>query len=127
MRVLVTGGAGFIGSHIVAALTAAGHQPVVLDALLPSAHACPRRRLTPRGSTRTSGTARPWRRRCGEVDAVCHQAACGRPAGRSRRSAGPRLAGSSLAGPGARRGGPCVPAAARVPCSARLPRSRCRR
>nr|WP_062340763.1 NAD-dependent epimerase/dehydratase family protein [Herbidospora sakaeratensis] len=29
MRVLVTGGAGFIGSHIVAALTAAGHEPVL--------------------------------------------------------------------------------------------------
>ncbi|MFR9674667.1 NAD-dependent epimerase/dehydratase family protein [Streptomyces sp. TR02-1] len=31
MRVLVTGGAGFIGSHITEALTAAGHEPVVLD------------------------------------------------------------------------------------------------
>ncbi|WP_411129971.1 NAD-dependent epimerase/dehydratase family protein [Streptomyces sp. x-19] len=41
MRVLVTGGAGFIGSHIVAALTSQGHEPVVLDALLPSAHAVP--------------------------------------------------------------------------------------
>jgi UDP-glucose 4-epimerase len=29
--VLVTGGAGYIGSHIVAALAAAGHAPVVLD------------------------------------------------------------------------------------------------
>ncbi|MFI2212493.1 NAD-dependent epimerase/dehydratase family protein [Streptomyces sp. NPDC020141] len=38
MRVLVTGGAGFIGSHIVAALAARGHETVVLDALLPSAH-----------------------------------------------------------------------------------------
>ncbi|MEN8654818.1 NAD-dependent epimerase/dehydratase family protein [Streptomyces sp. 21So2-11] len=38
MRVLVTGGAGFIGSHIVTALAARGHEPVVLDALLPSAH-----------------------------------------------------------------------------------------
>ncbi|MBW5480497.1 NAD-dependent epimerase/dehydratase family protein [Streptomyces bambusae] len=38
MRVLVTGGAGFIGSHIVTALSKAGHEPVVLDALLPSAH-----------------------------------------------------------------------------------------
>jgi dTDP-L-rhamnose 4-epimerase len=31
MRVLVTGGAGFIGSHIVDALLDAGHEPVVLD------------------------------------------------------------------------------------------------
>ena len=33
MRVLVTGGAGYIGSHTVAALRAAGHEPVVLDTL----------------------------------------------------------------------------------------------
>ncbi|MEE1927191.1 NAD-dependent epimerase/dehydratase family protein [Streptomyces sp. TRM 70351] len=31
MRVLVTGGAGFIGSHVVAALRAAGHEAVVFD------------------------------------------------------------------------------------------------
>src|SRR5947209_6693495 len=39
MRVLVTGGAGFIGSHVVDGLRAAGHEAVVLDALLPQAHA----------------------------------------------------------------------------------------
>jgi len=33
MRVLVTGGAGFIGSHIVDQLVADGHEPVVLDDL----------------------------------------------------------------------------------------------
>jgi UDP-glucose 4-epimerase len=33
MRVLVTGGAGYIGSHTVAALRLAGHEPVVLDTL----------------------------------------------------------------------------------------------
>ncbi|MFG3137308.1 NAD-dependent epimerase/dehydratase family protein [Streptomyces sp. NPDC048211] len=38
MRVLVTGGAGFIGSEIVRTLVSAGHEAVVLDALLPSAH-----------------------------------------------------------------------------------------
>lgn len=38
MRVLVTGGAGFIGSHVLTTLAARGHDPVVLDALLPSAH-----------------------------------------------------------------------------------------
>jgi UDP-glucose 4-epimerase len=35
MRVLVTGGAGFIGSHVVDKLHAAGHEPRILD-LLPS-------------------------------------------------------------------------------------------
>ena len=30
-RVLVTGGAGFIGSHVVDKLRAAGHEPVIFD------------------------------------------------------------------------------------------------
>lgn len=33
MRILITGGAGFIGSHIVEACLAAGHQPFVVDNL----------------------------------------------------------------------------------------------
>jgi UDP-glucose 4-epimerase len=33
MKVLVAGGAGYIGSHCVRQLIAAGHQPVVVDNL----------------------------------------------------------------------------------------------
>jgi dTDP-L-rhamnose 4-epimerase len=38
MRVLVTGGAGFIGGHVADALRAWGHEVRVLDAYLPAAH-----------------------------------------------------------------------------------------
>ena len=34
MNVLVVGGAGYIGSHCVRQLVAAGHRPVVLDSLV---------------------------------------------------------------------------------------------
>jgi dTDP-L-rhamnose 4-epimerase len=75
MRVLVTGGAGFIGSHIVAALTARGHEPVVLDGLLTSAHAVPpplRDAPWIHADVRdTKAVAAALR----GVDAVCHQAA----------------------------------------------------
>ncbi|MEV0321695.1 NAD-dependent epimerase/dehydratase family protein [Streptomyces sp. NPDC050658] len=77
MRVLVTGGAGFIGSQIVDALAARGHEAVVLDALLPSAHSGPPPGPGPaaelivgdvRDPDAVAGALRG-------VDAVCHQAA----------------------------------------------------
>ena len=40
-HVLLTGGAGFIGSHVTAALLSAGHQVRILDAGHPAAHATP--------------------------------------------------------------------------------------
>ncbi|WP_435178342.1 NAD-dependent epimerase/dehydratase family protein [Actinacidiphila sp. bgisy145] len=76
MRVLVTGGAGFIGSHIVAALLAGGHEPVVLDALLPTAHP-----VTPPAPPQAEWFRADVRdptavtRALRGVDAVCHQAA----------------------------------------------------
>ncbi len=78
MRVLVTGGAVFIGGHVVDALLAAGHEVRVLDALLPAVHAGswpghlgPRAERL-RGDVRTATDVDAALR---GVDAVCHQAA----------------------------------------------------
>ncbi|MFF8586155.1 NAD-dependent epimerase/dehydratase family protein [Streptomyces althioticus] len=61
MRVLVTGGAGFIGSHVVTALRTRGHEPVVFDV-----------RADPAADVRSPDAVRAA---LDGVDAVCHQAA----------------------------------------------------
>ncbi|KIE24330.1 NAD-dependent dehydratase [Streptomyces sp. MUSC 125] len=61
MRVLVTGGAGFIGSHVVEALAARGHEALVFDV-----------REDPHADVRDPTAVT---RALAGVDAVCHQAA----------------------------------------------------
>ncbi|MDC0771007.1 NAD-dependent epimerase/dehydratase family protein [Streptomyces sp. HD] len=61
MRVLVTGGAGFIGSHVAEALASHGHEPVVYDI-----------RAAPHADVRDPDAVR---QALTGIDAVCHQAA----------------------------------------------------
>ncbi|MFC9128229.1 NAD-dependent epimerase/dehydratase family protein [Streptomyces sp. NPDC057099] len=61
MRVLVSGGAGFIGSHVVEVLRARGHEPLVFDV-----------REDPGADVRDRDAVV---RALSGVDAVCHQAA----------------------------------------------------
>ena len=77
MLVLVTGGAGFIGSHVADLVLAAGHDVRVLDNLHPAAHAGPPEFL-PDGVTWVQGDVRDASTVDAvlqDVDAVCHQAA----------------------------------------------------
>jgi dTDP-L-rhamnose 4-epimerase len=76
MRILVTGGVGFIGSHVATALAEAGHDLVLLDSIHPAAHrsapAAPAGGPLVVGDVRDADTvARVLR----GVDAVVHQAA----------------------------------------------------
>ena len=80
MRVLVTGAAGFIGSHAVEAFTAAGHEVVGFDVLLPAVHPDPgaARARIPDGVELIEADVRDpsaVRRALAGVDVVCHQAA----------------------------------------------------
>src|SRR4051794_37678695 len=77
MRVLLTGGAGFIGSHIADALAADGDEPVLLDALLPQAHSGPVPPWTERYEVVVGDVTDPTAVAAllRGVDAVCHQAA----------------------------------------------------
>ncbi|MFJ6669816.1 NAD-dependent epimerase/dehydratase family protein [Actinosynnema sp. NPDC091369] len=69
MRVLLTGGAGFIGSHVADQLTGADHDVVVLDAYLPQAH----RDRPP--TTHDVTDLDTVKNLLDGVDVVCHQAA----------------------------------------------------
>ena len=76
-RIVVTGGAGFIGSHLVDRLCAAGHQVVVIDNLDPAAHDGPPEWLNDAAEYLWRDVRDPevWDEVLPGVDAVSHQAA----------------------------------------------------
>jgi dTDP-L-rhamnose 4-epimerase len=77
MRILITGAAGFIGSHVADAALAAGHDVRGLDSLAPAVHAGPPD-YWPAGAELVIADVRDpaaVRRALAGVDAVCHQAA----------------------------------------------------
>lgn len=75
MRVLVTGGAGFIGSHLAGRLLADGHEVVVIDD-----ESTGRRDHVPKGAAYVRGDVAdasqlaPAFEKFGAIDAVCHVA-----------------------------------------------------
>ncbi len=77
MRILVTGGAGFIGSHIVDELVVANHEVVVIDSLASDVHPSAPTYLNPAATYVTAdvGDVAAVRTAMAGVDAVCHQAA----------------------------------------------------
>jgi dTDP-L-rhamnose 4-epimerase len=75
-RIVVTGGAGFVGSHVVDLLVEAGHDVVVLDSLVAHrGHRPPW--LNPRVQLVVGDARDPdaWRSAAAGATAVCHQAA----------------------------------------------------
>jgi dTDP-L-rhamnose 4-epimerase len=80
MRILVTGGAGFVGSHVVDLLADAGYRVVVLDRLHPKAHGGRPGYLRSDAEFVQADLADPaaagvLEDAVGDADAVCHQAA----------------------------------------------------
>jgi dTDP-L-rhamnose 4-epimerase len=78
VRILITGGAGFIGSHIADLFTNDGHSVLLLDAFLPQAHGAGAPPEWVAGHELIHGDVRDRElldRLLPGVDAVCHQAA----------------------------------------------------
>lgn len=88
MRVLVTGGAGFIGSHVVDALVARGAAVVCIDSLDSAVHAGPPSYLNPAAEYRFVDL-RSWSPEPadGRIEAVVHLAALGGVARAAREPA----------------------------------------
>ncbi|MGD1995022.1 MAG: NAD-dependent epimerase/dehydratase family protein [Anaerolineae bacterium] len=79
-NILVTGGAGFIGSHLVDALVDQGHRVKVLDLLVPQVHGPDAQvpKYLPQGVTFLRGDVADvdaWRWALEDVDVVFHEAA----------------------------------------------------
>ncbi len=75
MRVLVTGAAGFIGSHIAEAFRAAGHEVRGFDSLAPAVHACRPDYIDWELVVADVRDADAVDKALDGIDAVCHQAA----------------------------------------------------
>lgn len=72
-RVLLTGAAGFIGSHLRSALTERGHDVIAVDGMIPAAHGSDA--IAPDGVQVTDLRQASLVELLDGVDVVCHQAA----------------------------------------------------